>query len=166
MKWFRNLRMGVKLVSSFLVVAIIAGIIGLVGYIGIGNVEDDVKEIGKVRLPSIQSLLIVSEGQTAIRVLERTLLDNELTLEKREEIYSRFDEVFARANEAWDIYAPLPQTKEESEEWERFISLWEEWKTDVYNLVNLSKERDKYVEQDLEYDQLHNEMSKLSFGKN
>lgn len=40
MKWFLNKKIAVKLISSFLVVAVIAGIVGGVGLININRISD------------------------------------------------------------------------------------------------------------------------------
>ena len=62
MNALNNLRMGVKLIGGFVVVAAIATIIGVVGFVYIGTLGDNIDEIGRVRLPSIQTLLIISEA--------------------------------------------------------------------------------------------------------
>jgi hypothetical protein len=41
-------------------------VVGSAGYRGIAKVGASVNEIGVVRLPSIQGLLVMSEGQTAV----------------------------------------------------------------------------------------------------
>jgi len=45
MKWYRNLKMSLKLIIGFLVVAIIAGTIGIVGIISLSRVSDNSKNI-------------------------------------------------------------------------------------------------------------------------
>lgn len=142
MKWFRNLKISSKLIISFLIVALIAGVIGVIGYIGIINVELEVEEIGHVRLPSVESLLIISEGQTAVRLEEKTLLDGSLSLQEREQNYKNIEVIRERIQHAWDIYAPLPQSEEESIEWNRFLGLWEVWSKDIDVFLEMSRERD------------------------
>jgi len=52
MKWFLNLKMGAKIILSFLVIAIIAGTIGYVGIINIQTIDDaDTKLYEKITVP-------------------------------------------------------------------------------------------------------------------
>ncbi len=142
MKWFRNMKISSKLITSFLLVAIIAGVIGFVGYIGISNVSAQVDEIGVVRLPSIESLLVVSEGQTALRLEEKSLLDSTLTASERADIYDNVSIIKQRIEGAWAVYAPLPQTDEEAIEWNEFVGLWDTWQKDLDSYMTLSQTRD------------------------
>lgn len=148
MKWFKNLKISRKLILSFLVVALIAGVIGVLGYIGIVNVELEVEEIGHVRLPSVESLLIISEGQTAVRLEEKTLLDGSLSLDERKESYQNIETIRERIQHAWDIYAPLPQSEEEAIEWQKFLGLWDTWSKDVDIFLEMSRERDVASEEE------------------
>ena len=62
---------GKKLITSFLAVAAITLLLGIVGYYGAVKSTESISEIGKVRLPSVESLLIISEAQTAVDGTDR-----------------------------------------------------------------------------------------------
>lgn len=140
MKWFYNMKIGSKLISGFLLVALIGLIIGGVGVNGIKNMNTEVEEIGSVRLPSIQTLLTISEAQTAIKVVERTLLIYDLSSDDLADQHARYAAALQRADEAWQIYAPLPQTDEEAVVWSRFVNEWNEWKSDVDEYIKKTEE--------------------------
>jgi methyl-accepting chemotaxis protein len=123
----KNLKMIVKLLGGFSIVAIIMLAIGIMSISGVHELNSYVSEIGEVRLPSIQNLLIISEAQTAIDSAENALLSEKLDQAGRQEQYQRFDEVFKRVEEAWAIYLPLPQTIEEAEVWKDFVKAWDNW---------------------------------------
>jgi methyl-accepting chemotaxis protein len=48
MKWFYNMKIGAKLISSFLLVALLAGIIGIVGVLNLKNTTSDFTQLWKV----------------------------------------------------------------------------------------------------------------------
>jgi methyl-accepting chemotaxis protein len=133
----------VKLLGGFSIVAIIMLAIGIMSISGVHELNSYVSEIGEVRLPSIQNLLIISEAQTAIDSAENALLSEKLDQAGRQEQYQRFDEVFKRVEEAWAIYLPLPQTIEEAEVWKDFVKAWDNWLNDHDKFVTLSKEYDQ-----------------------
>ena len=145
MNALNNLRMGVKLIGGFVVVAAIATIIGVVGFVYIGTLGDNIDEIGRVRLPSIQTLLIISEAQTAVDSAENALLSAELDAKERQAQYDRIVAAFKRADDAWKIYEPLPQTPEEAKTWKEFVPAWNAWKSDDQTFIKMSKEYDAAV---------------------
>ena len=53
MKWFRDLKIGVKLLSSFLVVAAIAAVIGAIGIAELNSIHKSVEEISQDVLLSV-----------------------------------------------------------------------------------------------------------------
>ncbi len=135
--------MMVKLLGGFSIVALIMLTIGIVNILGVQELNSYVSEIGEIRLPSIKNLLIISESQTAIDSAENALLAKNLDLAGREDQYQRFDDVYKRAEEAWAIYEPLPQTIEEAEIWTDFVKAWDNWNSDHDKYVTISREYDK-----------------------
>ena len=123
----KNVKIGVKLIGGFVMVALIALVIGLVGLRGKNTLEGHLAEIGMVRLPSVQSLLIISEAQTAIASAENALLAKNIAVEGRQAQYERFEQAKKRAMEAWEIYEPLPQSEQEAVLWRQFVPAWEKW---------------------------------------
>lgn len=141
-----------QLVSAFLGVAAITATVALLGVYSAGVGENVASEIGDVRLPSVENLLIISEAQTAVDSGENALLSTRITPELRRDVYKRFDDAKARADAAWKVYEPLPQTTEEAAEWREFVPAWDAWWRDHESYVKLAKayETDptpaKYVE--------------------
>jgi len=134
----KNMSMRGKLMTGFILVAIIAAATGGVGYRGMKSINDALTEVGVVRLPSLVGLEIMNEAQTAVQRNERTLLlrldqkeqERQLTIEK---------EAWERADKGWNIYAPLPQTKEEEVLWKSFVPAWEAWKKEHQAVMALIK---------------------------
>ena len=104
---------GKKLITSFMAVAAITLMLGLVGYYGAIKSTKSILEVGKVRLPSVESLLIISEAQTAVDGAENALLSREIDMKARQEKYATIAAAWKRAEDAWKVYEPLPQTAED-----------------------------------------------------
>jgi methyl-accepting chemotaxis protein len=128
---FKNLAIKWKLATlvAFMLAALAA--IGLSGYTGIREVGQAMTEVGTVRLPSIQGLLVISEGQTAAKsaTLAAAIYENDFKAQ------SEFAGVLELRKKAWaniqtgmKIYEPLPQTKEEAVLWKQFEADWADWK--------------------------------------
>ncbi len=162
----KNLKLGIKLISSYVLVAAIGLIIGIVGLFAVNGAIESIGEIGEVRLPSVQSLLIISEGQTAVDSNENALLSRDIDLRTRQEKYEAFSNAWKRIQEAWRVFEPLPQTPEETEVWRRFEPAWEKWQKDHETYVELSKEYDSTVEARRKGDDLYGRMADQALVKN
>ncbi len=133
------MRLKAKLLSGFMACSAILLLVGLVGFLGIGKIVDNLDDIGKVRLPSIYSLSIINEAQTAIKAAERTLLIPTLPQDRVKNQNVAIQDAFVRVEKAWRVYEPLDQTKEEAVLWKEFVPQWERWKKDVQAFAGLSE---------------------------
>ncbi|MCG8484938.1 MAG: MCP four helix bundle domain-containing protein, partial [Clostridia bacterium] len=146
MKWFHNLKISKKLVSFFVLIAIIAGVVGGIGYMGMSTVQRSQDDISSVRLPGVKALLTINEAQTAVVVGERGLINRRMVDPRiRDAEYQYIEDAHARAEEAWATYESLPKTKEESEKWETFVFLWNNWEERHNEVVDLSRKKDELV---------------------
>jgi methyl-accepting chemotaxis protein len=146
MNWFNNMKIRTKLLGGFVLVAIIAGIIGYIGYNGMQGIQKGQDEIATVILPSINNLQIIREGQTSVVVGERGLINRRMIeKEVRQAQYDYIENAWKRIDEAWKIYEPIPQSKDEAEEWKNFVKLWDNWKKGHQKVVDLSKEKDQLI---------------------
>ena len=139
----KNMKLSVKLIGGFVLVAIIALIVGVIGWNGVGNLNGHVKEIGEVRLPSIESLKTIGKEFETLRVAQRTLLNPNLSSEDRQRQYDNMEKSRKRYQEAWDVYAPLPQTERESQVWDQFVVAVDEWKAENNKFFEGSQELDE-----------------------
>jgi methyl-accepting chemotaxis protein len=128
-----------KLISSFVGVAGITAVLGWIGYRSNVQSVASVTEIGVVRLPSVETLLIISEAQTAVDSAENALLCKEIDTAIQDQQFKRFESAKRRADAAWKRYEPLPQTPEEADTWKRFVPAWEAWWRDHETYVTLTK---------------------------
>ena len=149
---------GKILITSFLGLSAVVMLLGGVGYYGIDKEGKAISELGGVRLPSIESMLIVSEGQTAVDTTENSLLSRAIDLKTRQGKYDDFAAIWRRIEAAWKTYEPLPQTDEEAATWKEFVPAWDAWKKDHEEYVRLSKEYDQYVEGSFLADETYKKM--------
>ncbi|MEL7567380.1 MAG: methyl-accepting chemotaxis protein, partial [Dehalobacterium sp.] len=121
----------------FVFVAFISVIIGIVGFNYMTQMKSGEEEIFSTRLPSIQTLLIMYQAQTEVGCAENALLVKELTPDQCQQQYTRINNAFERANEAWKTYVTFPQTPEEKKLWDQFVPLWQKWKKDDADYINM-----------------------------
>ncbi|MDD5284373.1 MAG: methyl-accepting chemotaxis protein [Desulfuromonadaceae bacterium] len=143
---FKNMKLGTKIISGFAAVVLITVVMGGVGFYGMNEIAKDLDEIGDNRLPSVQSLLIMSESMNRVMVSERGLINRRMMEPQiRKAQYDYADKALKKADEEWKIYEPLPQTKEEAVIWKEFVPKWESWKKAHQQVVDLSHEKDRLV---------------------
>jgi methyl-accepting chemotaxis protein len=130
---FKNLLIKWKLAALVAVMMVALLVVGISGYTGIATVGNAVNEIGVVRLPSIQGLLMINEGQTAVAAATLTAA----IYENNYQAQDKFAEALQLRTKAWSnieagrkLYEPLPQTPEEAVLWQRFQGEWTAWKAD------------------------------------
>jgi methyl-accepting chemotaxis protein len=133
-------KIGKKLVGSFIVVACVCGIVGGIGYRGLIKTGQSINEIGVVRLPSVEGLLIIRAGGTEIATVQRTLLNLRLDHEARQEQLDRLREARLNVDKGWQMYEPLPQTAEEAKLWQQFVPIWHEWQSAGEDFFELTEQ--------------------------
>ncbi|ELX08279.1 methyl-accepting chemotaxis protein I [Janthinobacterium sp. HH01] len=129
---FKNLLIKWKLAVLVAIMMVALAIVGAAGYRGIVKVGGAVEEIGVVRLPSIQGLLAMSEGQTAVAsaTLYTAVYENNYqSQDKFAEAQELRKKAWANIDRGWKRYEPLPQTAEEAVMWKQFTGEWAAWKT-------------------------------------
>lgn len=135
----QNITLARKLLGGFILVALITLAVGYSGYSGIGSLTENLVDVGEVKLPSIQQLLIVEKEIEGIRAAQRTLLNPKLN----DEDYKRQFDNIANAREKYTaalaIYDPLPQTKEETEEYKIFSAAVVDWRKINVEFADLAK---------------------------
>jgi methyl-accepting chemotaxis protein len=136
----KKVKLSVKLIGSFVIVAVITLAVGFVGWQGVGALSQHLTEIGDVRLPSIQSLLIIEKEAESIRVAQRTLLNPDLSREDNARQFENIGKAREKYQQAWKIYEPLPQTPEEAVLWQKFVPAWEAWRQENNAFLKIIEE--------------------------
>ncbi len=134
-----KLSLQLKLFAGFLLMAALMAVVSVIGYRGVALMSGHLTEVGAVRLPSLVGLAQINEAQTAIDGAENALLCRVLTEAQRQDAFKRIGDAWGRVKQGWDLYAPLPQTKEEDALWAQFVPAWEAWKRDHQTFVKLAQ---------------------------
>ncbi len=112
-------------------------LIGGVGLNAVRSLQTLLGEVNQVLVPSIRSLGIIDEGQTAVRSGSRymgAMLDQEVELKEIQALRERRQAVWARIDAAWKVYEPLPRSAEEEVAWKAFMAQWAIWRGVENNL--------------------------------
>ncbi len=110
----KNLRLGVKLIGGFILVAAIVLVVGIIGLNGAMQLSESIDEIGVVRLPSVQELLEVEIATEEMIIAQRSLLSALLSMDDRQELLAGFEQSEQDLHESWENYASLPATERET----------------------------------------------------
>lgn len=79
MNWFKNMKIAAKLITGFIIVALIAGIVGVVGIINISQINNADTELYQVNTVPISELATANEKYQRIRVNQLNLILNQDT---------------------------------------------------------------------------------------
>jgi methyl-accepting chemotaxis protein len=135
MNWYKNLNIGTKLLTGFILVALIAGVIGFVGY-------NAVREIGIVRLPSVRYLLEAESHFREIETYQNMLVNPVVTYEERLLTYDSLESSVGHMEEAKENYLELPWTAKEEDIWKTYSNEYDQWQSSYNKFRNLSEKYD------------------------
>lgn len=118
-----RLKIGQKLITGFMVMALLSGITGFTGYLA-------VRDLGNFRLPGIESLSTIKECLNRVITGERGLLLSMIFEDEalRVEQYDWINKAFKEAEVWYKKYDKMKKTREDAELWNNFKHKWEEWK--------------------------------------
>lgn len=118
----KNMNLKLKLISAFLIIALLIVIVGVLSLIQINSLSSNLNVLGKGSIPSILDLEIVKVGQLEIKAAIRTAINPYIT---REDLQRQFDRVeAARANytKALEDYDKIERTSEEDKLYKDFLT--------------------------------------------
>ncbi|RCK81171.1 MAG: Methyl-accepting chemotaxis protein I (serine chemoreceptor protein) [Candidatus Ozemobacter sibiricus] len=137
---FDHLPLSRKLLGGFGLIALITLVVGGVGLHGLSVLGGHLVEIGKVRLPSLEHLSVLSSQMRQIVIANRTMLNPALG---EEQFKAQFG-VIAKAREEYQralaAYEALPQTSEESVAWKKFQGDHAAWWAEVETYLRVAQE--------------------------
>ena len=140
---FSSLKLSTKLITSFSIVALLTLLVGAVGMYGINILNRNLTSLSQDNLPSVKNLLTIDGIVAAISRIQRTLLNPEIDLARRERQYSLIAQEIAQKQKAIEEYESLPKKPEEASSWREVTSILQEYDKIGETLVSKSKELDK-----------------------
>lgn len=135
MKWFLNMKIATKLIASFVIVAIIAGVVGVIGYIYI----DD---IGNTKLPAVETLLEMEEEIAYIAAHDNLILAPDLNHEERLQIFAENEETVRHYEQSLNDFEALDRDQAEIELFNAAKVDIDKWFGHHDELMALAKEYD------------------------
>lgn len=136
MKWFRNLKIGAKLVFGFSVMILFMGVIGLTGYRSVNSIEHYLDEIFSVRLPSIDYLIEADRDLQQLLVAERSMIFADTKSDLFKELVAEHETKLKQSDELWQKYKALPTTAEDKKIIAEYEIAREEWKAITTRVVD------------------------------
>jgi methyl-accepting chemotaxis protein len=128
MKWFKDLKVGTKLIIGFSVMILMMGIIGFEGYRGIRQVQHSLDEIFTVAMPSIDYLLETDRDLQQLLVAERSMIFANASSDVFQQLVSDYETNLEQADTRWGKYKALARTAEEKALIPGYEKAREEWK--------------------------------------
>lgn len=112
MKWFMNWKTSTKLISAFVLVAIVVGIVGLYSIRNLGLMNDNSKQLYNSNLMSIQSLSKAEISFLNVRVLTRDVATSSNKADK-DRLTGQIQEQNKNVLDQIEVYRPLVIIPEE-----------------------------------------------------
>ncbi|MEK3796308.1 methyl-accepting chemotaxis protein [Paenibacillus sp. FSL R7-0204] len=137
MKWFYNLKTSVKLISSFLTVALILSFVGLYGLSNLGSINNSLDDMYVNNLVPVSSLQSSQNSFSVMRVIVRDLYIKK-TPEERQQ---RVDDYKKEKQNVLDNIAAFRKTKLSAESVQAiapFEAAWNDYLLTYDSLVSLS----------------------------
>jgi methyl-accepting chemotaxis protein len=135
---------GRKLGVSFLAVSAVTATLGAVGIYAASSSRTVVLDLVNTHLVAVTNLMTAARAVEQIKTQQRTLMDPDLNMEDYQRQFTRAQEAEKTFATAWENYAPLEKTKDETALWEETKVAWGRWRSanDVYfNLARQAREQ-------------------------
>src|SRR5579872_3534454 len=114
MKWFYDMKIGLKLQFSFILVAAIAGIIGWIGFSHVGRMQEATSALYSRRLLPVLDLTYADFAFAAQRIDQRQMLITN-DRNQRRDLAADIDAQTTVINQRLDAYSKMCTRKEEQE---------------------------------------------------
>lgn len=160
MRWFKDLTIRKKLISSFLVVSLLIGIVGFIGVNGVSKIQENAVYMYSNHLMSINKLKSINESLLRIKADILLLLEKE----NRNSINEIVKDINILKNENSKLMQEYEQIDNSSEErllYQEFKKKLEEYRISRERVIKLVREN-KYDEANAEYIELTKLREKMS----
>ncbi|MCK9295195.1 MAG: methyl-accepting chemotaxis protein [Desulfobulbaceae bacterium] len=128
MEWFKNLKVGARLIASFAVMIIFMAVIGMVGYRSIDVIYRHLEGIFAVNLPGMDYLIEADRDLQQLLVAERSMVFANTQSAEFKGLVDEYETNLKQADERWEKYKALAASPEEKALIPKFEKAREEWK--------------------------------------
>ncbi|MBX7256560.1 MAG: MCP four helix bundle domain-containing protein [Candidatus Hydrogenedentes bacterium] len=137
------MKLGTKLMLSFLAIAAIAVFVGLVGVYFTTHLDESLMTFSHTSLPSVRALMTITNKMEVQRTQNRALLSSHLPKENRAKAADTRDAALKDMLAAWEEYEKLDRTPEQQQMWDAFKKAFEPWDQDRQKINTMLAEFDK-----------------------
>ncbi len=143
MKWYYNLRIATKLISAFIIVAIIAGAVGVIGIINIKTIDQADTELYEKNTVPIAEIAQMAKMFQRIRVNTRDMiLENDIELINQR--YDTIKQLIADISVLADEFSKGMETDEEKNVFGAFLETRKEFDSHLTKLLELCRQNLDY----------------------
>lgn len=135
----KNIKLIVKLLGGFIVVALIVLAVGYFGLTGASSLSTNIKDIGEDNMPSLDNLLTMNMAWTQIDSAENALMVKGNTARNIQAAWDEIDTATKSADDARATYEALPKSQEERDLWSRAAAAESAWWKDHGAYVEMVK---------------------------
>ncbi|MBF0331258.1 MAG: MCP four helix bundle domain-containing protein [Candidatus Omnitrophica bacterium] len=160
-----NIKLGVKLIGGFVLVAIIAAIIGGAGVYGIAELMKKTDEYGSVTVPSLEGLAKAMSAIQAVKAEIRTIINAEMDKTNIEEALASIAIDRAQLKDGIDTYDPAARTKEEDALYQEFKKKLVEYKDVNSEIMDLAKQAGGLAKDDPKRAEFFQKMYEKAMGQ-
>ncbi|HQI85647.1 MAG TPA: methyl-accepting chemotaxis protein [Anaerolineae bacterium] len=143
-----NIKLSLKMIGAFVLVAVIAGVVGAIGYFTLVNVSETYNHIVEEQMPGVIELGALGQAQGSVLASERGLFLNDLISDRtvRQQQYDVIENAWQTINANWASYEGRERSVEEERLWQKFTPAWNQWKANHEKAIQLLKERDRLID--------------------
>ena len=125
-----NVKLGPKMIGSFVVVAFLCAVVAWVGIRGLGWMNSSIEDAAKVQIPTLLALSEIRTAQQEARVLARDVIV--ALREKQADVYQKkagdLEKTWQQMEAGIQRYESISQSDEEKREWADYLGKLREWK--------------------------------------
>ena len=136
MRWFKNFKIGSKLIIGFSIMILFMGTIGFMGYNSTKIIGHHLDNIFTIRLPSIDSLIEADRDLQQLLVSERSMIFANAKSDLFKGLVNEYEEKLRKSDERWQKYKALPHTSEENTIIPLYEKAREKWKVISRRIVD------------------------------
>jgi len=139
MKWFYDLKLATKLVTSFIAVLALSAVLGGFSIVQLANVNASTDDIADNWMPSTNAVLEMKANMARYRI---QLLQHILSTDEKEmQLYEKAREQYAAAlRKNQEDYVKLISSAEEKAGFDEFLKLWQRYEAENAKVAALSNE--------------------------
>lgn len=141
---FAKLNLQQRLVSGFLIVALLLVALAFVGYRGTQVLSDCINTLSQTSLPSIQALGKIERGQTQIESSEQLLLVPEILPAQRQAALKTIDQAWSQINDNLNlVHSGSFKNEAEKNLYQKFLQDWTTWQQSHQKFIQMEQEYDQ-----------------------